>query len=160
MRSVQERVVREIRTLRAMRRGLETAHGSDIEALPTETGSNKLGRAYGAMAPVLDPTSRFAASICGRRRRRGVRLPQARIWRVYESTNQLSGSVNATTLGRIRSSDIQVSVWAFSVNLNSSKGRGHRRTQSCVYAIMIAGGRWDQVRCDSSLGTDCASARS
>ena len=55
MRSVQERVVREIRTLRAMRRGLETAHGSDIEALPTGTGSNKLGRAYGAMAPVLDP---------------------------------------------------------------------------------------------------------
>ena len=48
--------MREIRTLRAMRRGLETAHGSDIEALPTETGSNKLGRAYGAMAPVLDPT--------------------------------------------------------------------------------------------------------
>ena len=59
MRSVQERVVREIRTLRAMRRGLETAHGSDIEALPTETGSNKLGRAYGAMAPVLDPTKSF-----------------------------------------------------------------------------------------------------
>ena len=56
MRSVQERVVRKIRTLRAMRWGLETAHGSDIEALPTETGSNKLGRAYGAMAPVLDPT--------------------------------------------------------------------------------------------------------
>ena len=48
--------MREIRTLRAMRRGLETAHGSDIEALPTETGSNKLGRAYGAMAPVLNPT--------------------------------------------------------------------------------------------------------
>ena len=32
------------------------AHGSDIEALPKETGSNKPGRAYGAMAPVLDPT--------------------------------------------------------------------------------------------------------
>ena len=54
--------MREIRTLRAMRRGLETAHGSDIEALPTETGSNKLGRAYGAMAPVLDPTRRLKPS--------------------------------------------------------------------------------------------------
>ena len=53
--------MREIRTLRAMRRGLETAHGSDIEALPTETGSNKLGRAYGAMAPVLDPTKTAAS---------------------------------------------------------------------------------------------------
>ena len=38
--------------------GWKPAHGSDIEALPTETGSNKLGRAYGAMAPVLDPTNR------------------------------------------------------------------------------------------------------
>ena len=29
MRSVQERVLREIRMLRAMRRGLETGHGKD-----------------------------------------------------------------------------------------------------------------------------------
>ena len=43
--------------------GWKPAHGSDIEALPTETGSNKLGRAYGAMAPVLDPTSR--GCVCG-----------------------------------------------------------------------------------------------
>ena len=37
---MQERVVREIRTLRAMRRGLETAHGVASEALPEETGRN------------------------------------------------------------------------------------------------------------------------
>jgi len=47
MWSVQERVVREIRTLRAMRRGLETAYGTATEALPKETGSHPLGRAYG-----------------------------------------------------------------------------------------------------------------
>jgi len=40
---VQERVVREIRTLRAMRRGLETAYGAANEALPKETGSQRLG---------------------------------------------------------------------------------------------------------------------
>ena len=33
--------MREIRTLRAMWRGLETTHGSDTEALPTETGSKQ-----------------------------------------------------------------------------------------------------------------------
>jgi len=38
---VQERVVREIRTLRAMWRGLETTHGSDTEALSTETESKQ-----------------------------------------------------------------------------------------------------------------------
>ena len=32
--------MREIRTLRAMWRGLETAYGAVSEALPTETGSN------------------------------------------------------------------------------------------------------------------------
>jgi len=40
--------VREIRTLRAMWRGLETAYGTAIEALPTETGSPRLGWVYGA----------------------------------------------------------------------------------------------------------------
>ena len=40
--------MREIRTLRAMWRGLETAYGTAIEALPTETGSPRLGWAYGA----------------------------------------------------------------------------------------------------------------
>jgi hypothetical protein len=40
--------VREIRTLRAMRRGLETAYGAATEALPKETGSQRLGRPYGA----------------------------------------------------------------------------------------------------------------
>ena len=39
--------MREIRTLRAMRRGLETAYGTATEALPKETGSQQLGRAYG-----------------------------------------------------------------------------------------------------------------
>ena len=39
--------MREIRTLRAMRRGLETAYGTATEALPKETGSHPLGRAYG-----------------------------------------------------------------------------------------------------------------
>jgi hypothetical protein len=33
--------VREIRTLRAMWRGLETTHGSDTEALSTETESKQ-----------------------------------------------------------------------------------------------------------------------
>ena len=36
-----KRVVREIRTLRAMWRGLETTHGSDTEALSTETESKQ-----------------------------------------------------------------------------------------------------------------------
>src|ERR1035437_7804670 len=48
MRSMQERVVRETRTLRAMRRGLETAYGSASEALPEKTGSRRIGRTYGA----------------------------------------------------------------------------------------------------------------
>jgi hypothetical protein len=39
--------VREIRTLRAMRRGLETAYGAASEALPKETGSQRLGCTYG-----------------------------------------------------------------------------------------------------------------
>ena len=35
--------MREIRTLRARRRGSETAYGLASEALPEETGSNGLG---------------------------------------------------------------------------------------------------------------------
>ena len=38
--------MREIRTLRAMRRGLETAYGAANEALPKETGSQRLGCTY------------------------------------------------------------------------------------------------------------------
>jgi hypothetical protein len=41
------RPVREIRTLGAMWRGLETDSRFGIEALPTETGSNKLGQTFG-----------------------------------------------------------------------------------------------------------------
>ena len=39
--------MQEIRTLRAMRRGLETAYGAANEALPKETGSQRLGCTYG-----------------------------------------------------------------------------------------------------------------
>jgi hypothetical protein len=38
--------VREIRTLRAMWRGLETTHGSDTEALSTETESKQSNRTF------------------------------------------------------------------------------------------------------------------
>lgn len=48
--------MREIRTLRAMGRGLETTHGSDTGHSQRKRRANSLGRAYGAWAPVLDPT--------------------------------------------------------------------------------------------------------
>jgi len=53
--------VREIRSLRAMWRGWEPAHGPDSEALPTEKGEQRIGRTYGVTAPVLDPTGLLAA---------------------------------------------------------------------------------------------------
>src|SRR4051812_21673630 len=45
--TLQRLLEREIRTLRATWRGLETAYGAAIEALPKETRSQRLGRAYG-----------------------------------------------------------------------------------------------------------------
>ena len=48
--------MREIRTLRAMWRGLETTHGSDTEALSTETESKQSKPNLRTSAPVLDPT--------------------------------------------------------------------------------------------------------
>ena len=53
---MQERVVREIRTLRAMWRGLETAYGTATEALPKETGSQRARLCLRSQAPVPDPT--------------------------------------------------------------------------------------------------------
>jgi hypothetical protein len=40
--------VRETRTLRAMRRGLQTAYGAANEALPTGNGEKQIGRTNGA----------------------------------------------------------------------------------------------------------------
>ena len=48
--------MREIRTLGAMRRGLETDLRFDNEALPEETGSKQDRPDLRSTAPVLDPT--------------------------------------------------------------------------------------------------------
>ena len=50
----QERRVPEIGTLGVMWRGLETAYGPAREALPEETGSQRIGRTFGV--PRQSPT--------------------------------------------------------------------------------------------------------
>ncbi len=49
--------MREIRTLRAMWRGLETTHGSDTEALSTETESKQSRPNLRSIGASLDPTT-------------------------------------------------------------------------------------------------------
>jgi len=71
---VQERVVWEIRTLRAMWRGLEPTHGLVSEALPKETRETDRPN-YGNAAPVLDPT--------GVRHR--LHVHRIKAWRIGES---------------------------------------------------------------------------
>ena len=47
--------MREIRTLRAMWRGLETGSRCGFQGTPNGNGEQQLGRTYGMSAPVLDP---------------------------------------------------------------------------------------------------------
>jgi hypothetical protein len=49
--------MREIRSLRARWRGWKPAYGSASEPLPNGNREQQIGRAYGATAPVPDPTS-------------------------------------------------------------------------------------------------------
>ncbi len=49
--------MREIRTLRAMWRGLETSSRFAYWGTSTGNGEQRIGRTYGATAPVLDPTA-------------------------------------------------------------------------------------------------------
>jgi hypothetical protein len=49
--------VREIRPLVRCGGGWKPAHGSDSEGTPNGNGEQWIGRTYGAMAPVLDPTA-------------------------------------------------------------------------------------------------------
>ena len=48
--------MREIRTLRAMWRGLETGLRLNSEDTPRGNGEQWIGRTYRPTAPVLDPT--------------------------------------------------------------------------------------------------------